>query len=105
MKELDVLELKSWRDQGKEHQLIDIREDHERETGHFGGQHIPMGDILSRRGEIEEAIPVVIHCRSGGRSAAVVMALQEKFGMDNLYNLAGGAQAWADQVDASMEVA
>lgn len=105
MKELEVLELKAWRDEGKAHQLIDVREAHEREAGHLGGTHIPMGDILARHGEIPEDIPVVIHCRSGARSAAVIMALQEKFGMDHLHNLKGGAQAWADQVDASMEVA
>ena len=61
--------------------------------------------ILLRQGELKADIPVVMQCRSGGRSAAVVTALQEKFGMDNLYNLKGGAQAWADQVDHSMEVA
>ncbi len=105
MREIDVLELKAWREQGKEHQLVDVREPHEYEAGNLGGIHIPMGDILLRQGELKTDIPVVMQCRSGGRSAAVVTALQEKFGMDNLYNLKGGAQAWADQVDHSMEVA
>ena len=105
MKEIDVHELKAWRDQGKAHQLIDIREDHEVEAGHMGGIHIRMGDILARRGELSTEIPVVLQCRSGGRSAAVLTALEQKFGMDNLYNLAGGAQAWAAHIDSSLEVA
>ena len=105
MKEIDVLELKSWRESGKPHQLIDLREPHEYEAGNLGGTHIPMGEILSRKGELKTDIPVVLQCRSGGRSAAVWTALQEKFGMDNLYNLKGGAAAWAAEVDASMEVA
>jgi len=105
MKEIDVHELKAWRDQGKEHQLIDLREDHEVEVGHLGGIHIPMGDILSRHVELSSDIPVVLQCRSGGRSAAVLTALEQKFGMENLYNLSGGAQAWAEHIDPSLEVA
>ena len=77
MREIDVLELKAWREQGKEHQLVDVREPHEYEAGNLGGIHIPMGDILLRQGELKTDIPVVMQCRSGGRSAAVVTALQE----------------------------
>ena len=87
MKSIDVHELKAWRDEGKAHQLIDLREDFEVETGHLGGTHIRMGDILSRAEEIRRDVPVILQCRSGGRSAAVLTALEEKFGMDNLYNL------------------
>jgi adenylyltransferase/sulfurtransferase len=45
----------------------------------------------------------VVHCRAGARSAAVITALEQKFGMDNLYNLTGGILAWADEVDPSLE--
>ena len=105
MKEVDVSELKQWRDQGTDHQLIDVRESHEFEAGNLGGTHIPMGEILDRLDDLRKDVPVVMQCRSGGRSAAVVSALESKFGMDNLYNLKGGAQAWAMHVDPSMEVA
>ena len=105
MKSINVHELKAWRDEGKAHQLIDLREDFEVETGHLGGTHIRMGDILSRKEELRKDVPVVLQCRSGGRSAAVLTALEEKFGMDNLYNLDGGAQAWAAHIDPSLEVA
>lgn len=105
MKEISVQELKAWRDEGKAHQLIDLREPHEVEVGHLGGQHIPMGDIIDRRAELQPDIPVVLQCRSGGRSAAVLSALEQKFGMDNLYNLAGGAQAWSAEIDPTVEVA
>ena len=105
MKSIDVHELKAWREEGKAHQLIDLREDFEVETGHLGGIHIRMGDILLRADEIRRDVPVILQCRSGGRSAAVLTALEEKFGMDNLYNLDGGAQAWAVHIDPSLEVA
>jgi sulfur-carrier protein adenylyltransferase/sulfurtransferase len=45
---------------------------------------------------------VVIHCRSGKRSADAIRALEEKFGYDNLYNLKGGILAYADQIDNSL---
>ena len=79
MKSIDVHELKAWREEGKAHQLIDLREDFEVETGHLGGTHIRMGDILSRAEEIRRDVPVILQCRSGGRSAAVLTALEEKF--------------------------
>lgn len=105
MKEIGVKELLAWREDGKEHQLIDIREAYEFEVGNLGGEHIPMGTIIDRHAELRQDIPVVLQCRSGGRSAAVLTALQDRFGMENLYNLKGGATAWAAEVDPSLEVA
>ena len=105
MKEITVLELKSWRESGADFQLVDIREDYEFQAGNLGGQHIPMGTILERVEELRRDVPVVLQCRSGGRSAAVITALEDRFGLDNLYNLSGGARAWAEEVDPSMEVA
>jgi len=105
MKEIGVLELQAWRQENKAHQLIDIRETYEYETGNLGGVHIPMGTIMERQSELSPDVPVVLQCRSGGRSAAVLTALEQRFGMDNLYNLKGGAKAWAAEVDPSIEVA
>ena len=105
MKEIDVLELKAWRDNQTSHQLVDIREDYEFEAGNLGGLHIPMGEVLHRQAELRRDIPVVLQCRSGGRSAALLTALEDHFQMDNLYNLKGGAQAWSSQVDGTVEVA
>jgi adenylyltransferase/sulfurtransferase len=84
-------------------QLIDVREDWEIEVCTIGGLHIPMGEILTRVDEIRTDIPVILQCRSGGRSANVVNALESRFAMENLYNLKGGILAWADQIDSSLE--
>lgn len=105
MKEIDVLELKSWRDNNTAHQLVDVREAYEYEAGNLGGVHIPMGEVLGRQEDLRRDVPVVLQCRSGGRSAALLTALEAHFQMTNLYNLKGGAQAWSDQVDGSVEVA
>ena len=69
MKEIDVLELKSWRDNNTAHQLVDVREAYEFEAGNLEGLHIPMGEVLERQEELRRDIPVVLQCRSGGRSA------------------------------------
>jgi len=100
---ITVEELKSWRDKGKEHQLIDVREDHELEICEIGGVHIPMSDVMSSLEKIEKNIPVVIHCRSGARSLAIGEALEKMHGCENLYNLKGGILAWAEEIDNSLE--
>jgi len=63
--------------------------------------HIPMNEIPGRLGELDAAQPVVCICHHGMRSAQVV-ALLERQGFDAAYNLAGGIQAWSEQVDASV---
>ena len=105
MKSITVSELAEWRERGVEHTLIDIREPYEREVSHLDGLHIPMGDLLSRRSEIPQSHPVVIHCRSGARSAAVTHALSTQYGFDNVHNLIGGIAAWANEIDSSLDVA
>lgn len=102
MKEVTVQELKRMRDNNEAHQLIDVREPHEAEIAEIGGQLIPMGEILLHVDEIAKDKPVIIHCRSGARSASVVQALEKQHGFTNLYNLKGGILAWAKEIDPSL---
>jgi len=99
MKEITPSELQTWREQGREHQLIDVREPYEAELCSIGGELIPMGEIVARITELRRDIPVVIHCRSGGRSAAVINALATRYGFDNLFDLTGGILAFGHEVD------
>jgi rhodanese-related sulfurtransferase len=56
--------------------VLDVREDDEWVHGHIeGATHIPMGDVPARLGEVPEADPLYVICRSGGRSARVTMWL------------------------------
>jgi adenylyltransferase/sulfurtransferase len=103
MKAIDVYALKEMRDQQTPHLLIDVREIHEVELCSIGGKHIPMGEIIDRHSEIPTDVPVVIHCRSGQRSSAVITALENHFGFENLHNLTGGILAWAREIDSSVE--
>lgn len=102
MKEVTVQELKRMRDNNEAHQLIDVREPHEAEIAAIDGQLIPMGEILQHVDEIAKDKPVIIHCRSGARSASVVQALEKQHGFTNLYNLKGGILAWAREIDPSL---
>lgn len=96
MKTITVQQLKARLDNGDDIQVIDVREEHEVIEYNIGGEHIPMGFILERSEEIRTDTDVIIHCRSGQRSSAVISALEQKKGFTNLHNLTGGVLAWAD---------
>ncbi len=98
IKEITVQDLKEWRDSGKAHQLVDVREANEYEFANIDGDLIPLGSIMSAQDKIKDDVDVVLMCRSGQRSAAAVDALQ-KAGFDNLYNLKGGILAWSREID------
>jgi rhodanese-related sulfurtransferase len=103
MKEISVQELKEKLDKGEDFQLIDVREDFEYQTSNLGGELIPLGGILIEQDKIAHDKPVVIMCRSGRRSAAAIMQLEQQ-GFTNLYNLQGGILAWSQEIDPSMSI-
>ncbi|MBB6111722.1 rhodanese-like domain-containing protein [Mucilaginibacter lappiensis] len=103
MNEITVQELKEKLDKGEDFQLIDVREEFEYETSNLGGQLIPLGGILIEADKVSKDKPVVVMCRSGKRSAAAIMQLQQ-LGYSNLTNLKGGILAWAAEVDPTLNV-
>jgi rhodanese-related sulfurtransferase len=98
MKEITAIELKALIDNKADFQLIDVREEYEFDEVNIKGQLIPMGEALDRASEIDKNKQVVIHCRSGKRSATVIGALESQLGYANLYNLKGGILAYIDEV-------
>lgn len=100
MKEITCAELKRLRESGAPHQLIDVREPYEAEACSIGGMLIPMGQVLERLDEIRRDVPVILHCRSGNRSAAVIQALESRYGFSGLLSLKGGIAAWSAEVEA-----
>jgi adenylyltransferase/sulfurtransferase len=82
--------------------LIDVREPYEYDIANLRGKLIPKGKIKEHMDEINRHKQVVVHCRSGKRSADVIRELQDKYGFENLYNLKGGILAWAKEIDPSM---
>ena len=100
---IGVRELERRAEAEEEFQLLDVREAHEWEICNLeelGAFRIPMGDLPDHLHELDEDRPVVVHCRSGGRSARAVELLR-KAGYDAV-NLEGGVLAWAEEVDPEM---
>jgi adenylyltransferase/sulfurtransferase len=103
MKEVSVDELKEMRDNGEDFQLVDVREPNEFKICSLGGDEIPMSQIMTRYNEISKDKKVVIHCKSGKRSANIIQALEQNFGYENLFNLDGGIIEWAQEIDTEMD--
>ena len=104
MQEITVEDLKRMKDSGEDFQLIDVREDFEYEMSNLNGELIPLGGILIETDKIATDKPVIVQCRSGKRSAAAIMQLEQLHGFDNLYNLKGGILAWQEAYDPNMPV-
>jgi sulfur-carrier protein adenylyltransferase/sulfurtransferase len=99
--EMTVEELKAKLDKKEKFQFIDVREPHEVEVAKIpGAKLIPLGELPNRVGELDKAVPVVVHCRSGGRSARAVGFLRQQ-GFDAT-NVAGGILAWSERIDPSV---
>lgn len=96
VKEITVQEFYRWQVQGEPFQLIDVREPHEFEAANMGAELIPLATIAEHSGRFSRDRKVVVHCRSGIRSAKAIRELEDKFGFDNLYNLKGGILAYLE---------
>lgn len=103
MKEVTAQELRKMLDSGEKFELLDVREPYEVEMCGIGGHSLPMSQLVDRIAEIPKDMPVVVHCRSGSRSCAVIDALTCRYGFTNLINLKGGIVAWHDEVDPSLK--
>ena len=77
-------------------QLIDIREPYEFEDGALCSTNIPLDDMMNSIDEISTTKQVVIYCRSGKRSSAIIFMLEKHHEFKNLYNLEGGYAAYLD---------
>lgn len=103
MKTITVSELKKMIDNNDDFQLIDVREPHENDICTLNALLIPLNEIPSNIDKISKDKMVVIHCRSGVRSANAISFLEENSRFSNLYNLTGGILAWANEIDSSMD--
>ncbi|HUG02695.1 MAG TPA: molybdopterin-synthase adenylyltransferase MoeB [Longimicrobiales bacterium] len=89
---------------GEEIRVLDVREPHEWDIanlGPLGATLIPLGSLDERLGELSTADTLVVHCRSGARSARAVRRLLDA-GFRRVHNLEGGILAWSADVDPTM---
>ena len=82
--------------------LLDVREPWEYQTCRIAGSTLaPMNTIAARARELDPDSETVVICHHGVRSLQVALFL-ERNGFSNLYNLQGGVNAWASQVEPAM---
>lgn len=91
--EIDVDELASRLDSGVV--VIDVRETDEYVEGHVpGARLVPLSELQDRVADVPTDVPVLVICKSGGRSARACEFLAPQ-GRD-VTNVAGGTMAWID---------
>jgi molybdopterin/thiamine biosynthesis adenylyltransferase/rhodanese-related sulfurtransferase len=85
--------------------LVDVREPHEWDISSIGGHRIPLGEFSARIAELdaEKDKHIVVYCRDGIRSAKAAYLL-EQVGFRDVWNLEGGINSWADEVDPTMPI-
>jgi len=83
--------------------LVDVREPAEREVVTIpGAVAIPMAELLAAGpAALPDGVPVVLHCRSGARSAQVLAALHAA-GRTDVVHVEGGVLAWVREIDPSL---
>lgn len=96
--QVTVKELKRRIDAGEDVYLLDVREPWEQKIAQIGGKLIPMNEVPQRLAEIDRDREVIIHCHAGTRSQRVAEFLQQS-GYSRVANLAGGIQAWSEEID------
>ena len=103
MKQITVSELKARIDAGDDIQLIDVRQPDEYAFASIAGAKlIPLGELMSRKGEIDETRETVVHCKMGGRSARAIEFLEHSGFKGSLSNLVGGITAWSNEIDSTV---
>ena len=95
MQTITAEELKNRIDNGTKPVIIDVREQYEFDEFNINGILIPLGNLKESLGELEKFknSEIVIHCRSGARSAAATDFLT-KHGFTDVKNLVGGMLDW-----------
>ena len=100
--DVQVDELKRWKDEGRDVTLLDVRTPQEFQIARLeGAKLIPLQDLPDRLGELDSAADLVVFCHHGPRSAQAVRFLRQ-IGFARARNLAGGIEAWSRNIDRSV---
>ena len=96
--------LKAWLDDPKRKPplLVDVRESWEFRYCHIEDSILmPLGQVVERFEELDSEADVVVICHHGVRSYRAALFLDQA-GFTRVYNLQGGVEAWARDVDPTM---
>jgi rhodanese-related sulfurtransferase len=104
MKSVSARELAGWLADERRAKplLLDVREPWEHRICRIeGAELVPMQTVPAKVDELPADRPIVCFCHHGGRSMQVALFLEHQ-GFGDVYNLTGGVDAWARQVDPAM---
>jgi adenylyltransferase/sulfurtransferase len=100
--EISVTELKDILDQDEHPVVIDVREPFEINIAQIDGTvHIPMREMPDHLKDFDTNQEIIVHCKSGGRSAKICKLLIENE-FTNVKNVKGGILAWSREVDSNI---
>ena len=102
--EIDVASVHQLQTAGVPFLLLDCREADEVSACSIKGSvHISMREIAARLAELEphKGERIVVHCHHGGRSMRITQWLRQQ-GWETVQNMAGGIDAWSQQIDPSV---
>jgi adenylyltransferase/sulfurtransferase len=83
--------------------IVDVREPREWEIANLaehGARLLPLGAMDGWMEELDRDAEIVVHCKSGARSARAVRRMMDA-GFRRVSNLEGGIVGWAEQIDPS----
>ncbi len=82
--------------------LLDVREASEVATCAIAGsRHLPMRQVPECLADLPRDRLILVHCHHGGRSLRVTQFLRAN-GFAQVSNVAGGIDAWAEQIDPAL---
>ena len=100
MQEITATELKKRMDEGRDIQLVDVRQPDEYTFAKIeGAKLIPLGEIMRRMDELDDSKELILQCKAGGRSAHAIDFLTRAGYQGQMANLKGGITAWSNDVN------
>lgn len=101
VKEIAPMELKALLDSGRIEHLYDVRTDKERGIAKIAGAKLLDDQTMAAIEALPKNTPLAFHCHHGGRSRGAAEHFL-KLGFKDVYNMAGGIEAWSRDVDPSI---
>ena len=101
VKQLSVVDFAKWREEGKPFHLFDVRTPEERSVAKIEGSILFDSEGAALLEKLDRDETVVLQCHHGVRSQAAAEHVL-RMGFRNVFNLAGGIDAWSREVDPSV---
>ncbi len=96
LSQMSVQELQEEMKQKTSQHIVDVRSKDEWDKGHIeGAELLPLPEMLLKDADLPKGEKIIVTCRVGYRGNIAASYLQMR-GFKNVYNLAGGMQAWAN---------